>query len=66
LELADIGQRGLKGNKSPLGREEDAGLYPHNSLTGLSAATAKYTSNFYHQADNGKIYEVISTPKCHI
>jgi len=25
LELADTGQRGLKGNKSTLGREEDVG-----------------------------------------
>ena len=63
--LADIGQRGLTGNKSTLGREEEVCWHLHNSLTGLAAATAKYTSNFYHQADNGKNCEVISIPKWH-
>jgi hypothetical protein len=35
------------------------------SPTGLSAATAKYTSNFYHQVDNDKTCMVISTPDRH-
>jgi len=65
LGLTDKGHRGLKGNNSTLGREEQVCWHAHISLTGLPAATAICTSNFYHQADNGKTCEVISTPKCH-